>query len=283
MSKSKDAVVELFKSFHDIPIRFYPIHRMIGEKLTTTILMAYLLRQFQYHKKDTIFYTDEQIMEETSLTERELRGAKDDMKALGFIDVNRAGYKGRTHYTVDWVKLAIVASSCSVKRAKQEPSVPSKGRNTIKEDTKEIKDTTLSLVADATDGTKCEGEKFEWENMTTKLHSTIGRVRKINSKSKPKGWWKYFRTLHRLDGYEIPRIWKALKWYCRELPNRYGTDKYFPQAYAAQSFREKFVKIETAMERQKVELEGPIENDTPTAKRTQVGVLGNDQPLPELD
>jgi hypothetical protein len=59
-------------------------------------------------------------------------------------------------------------------------------------------------------------------------------------------WANQFRQLETTDGLAAARISEVLAWYCENLGG-----EYVPQAFAAESFRRKFVAIENAMQRHK--------------------------------
>jgi hypothetical protein len=54
--------------------------------------------------------------------------------------------------------------------------------------------------------------------------------------------------LHTVNGIEIPRIDKALDWYCKSYPI-YQRSEFFPVIECGPSFRKKFGKIEDAMQK----------------------------------
>lgn len=57
---------------------------------------------YWFSKKDRIYKTDSDIMQETQLTENELRTAKQKIKKLSFIKVTREGIPAKTFYTINW-------------------------------------------------------------------------------------------------------------------------------------------------------------------------------------
>lgn len=88
-----------------------------------------------------------------------------------------------------------------------------------------------------------------WKRMARKLSKAIGSVRKVNHNSNLQQWAKSFEMLHKRQKVDKSRIWKALNWYCAELPVRSG-DPYFLVIHSGPSFREKFSRLELAMSRE---------------------------------
>lgn len=68
---------------------------------------------------------------------------------------------------------------------------------------------------------------------------------KINTKMNITGWPEIFRKLRQINKVSPERIKLALKWYAKNIG-----EQYVPVAHSAQSFREKFTRIEDAMNRQ---------------------------------
>jgi len=94
--------MSILKQLNQRPIAYYPIYRQLTGSTTAGILLSQLM--FWFSKKDKIFKTDSEIMEETLLTENELRSAKTKIKKLDFISVTREGIPAKTYYKIDWEK-----------------------------------------------------------------------------------------------------------------------------------------------------------------------------------
>jgi len=92
----------LLKQLHRRPINFYPAYRELTGSLAGGILLSQLM--YWFSKKDKIYKTDNEIMEETFLSEKELRNAKSKIKKLSFIEVTREGIPAKTYYKIDWEK-----------------------------------------------------------------------------------------------------------------------------------------------------------------------------------
>jgi hypothetical protein len=75
------------------------------------------------------------------------------------------------------------------------------------------------------------------------LFEALSEKRKVTSSAKPKNWHAEFRKL-RAELGDDERLRSVLDWYCSHV----GQDK-VPEAFSASSFREKFIRIESAMTR----------------------------------
>jgi hypothetical protein len=254
---SRQLAVELLKSTHELRIEFYPFHRKVAGRLTSAVLLSYLLRQFQFHKKDKIFYTDKEVTLGTTLTTDELRGAKIELKTKPFLKITREGSDGRTHYEMDWQEFANYlqgeldnSDSGKTRNGKNPNPTPSdsgKPTDPLRENTK-TENTTLSARV-PTD--KVIDKRST--RMARQLIATIEKVRHVNHTSKLSSWAKAFQAVHEVDGIPTRRIQKALDWYCTQFPSRHG-DKMFLVILSGGSFREKFDRLEMAMKRE-------VEND----------------------
>ncbi|RXJ86933.1 hypothetical protein [Arcobacter sp. CECT 8985] len=90
----------ILKQLNQKPIAYYPVYREITGSTTGGILLSQLM--YWFSKKDKIFKTDKEIMEETFLTRKELENAKKLIKKLDFITVSREGLPAKTYYEIDW-------------------------------------------------------------------------------------------------------------------------------------------------------------------------------------
>lgn len=66
----------------------------------------------------------------------------------------------------------------------------------------------------------------------------------VNKNCSMTTWARSFRTLHKTDGVSVRRIREALTWYADNIGG-----EYIPQAFSGKSFRDKFIQIESAIER----------------------------------
>lgn len=115
----------VFKQLNRRPIAFHPVYKDLTGSTVAGILLSQLMYwHFQVERR--FYKTDEEIMKETSLTEREIRTAKGILKGMDFIKIELSGIPARTHYEIYAEKLmcAIVnlVQTSSVKTSELESS-----------------------------------------------------------------------------------------------------------------------------------------------------------------
>ena len=93
----------ILKQLNQKPIAYYPLYKKITGTTTGGVLLSQLM--YWLSKKDKIFKTDNDIMDETYLTKKELENAKKLIKKLTFITVSREGLPAKTFYEIDWDKM----------------------------------------------------------------------------------------------------------------------------------------------------------------------------------
>lgn len=101
--RKEQILKDILKKLNEKPIAYYPIYRKITGSTTGGILLSQLM--YWFSKKDKIFKTDAEIMEETYLTKKELETAKKLIKQLDFITVSREGLPAKTYYEINWEKM----------------------------------------------------------------------------------------------------------------------------------------------------------------------------------
>lgn len=92
--------MSILKELNKRPIAYYPLYAKLTGSTTAGILLSQLM--YWFSKKDKIFKTDAEILEETMLTENELRGAKLKLKNVSFIKITREGTPAKTFYKINW-------------------------------------------------------------------------------------------------------------------------------------------------------------------------------------
>jgi len=90
----------ILQQLNQRPIAYYPIYRQLTGSTTAGILLSQMM--YWFSKKDKFFKTDSELMEETMLSERELKTAKIVLKKLNFLTITREGIPAKTYYHIDW-------------------------------------------------------------------------------------------------------------------------------------------------------------------------------------
>jgi len=112
---------EFLRMLNERPIAYYPIYRKITGSTTAGLLLSQLM--YWFSKKDKFFKTDEDIRNETLLTEKELKTAKQKIKKIAFIKVTREGLPAKTYYSIDWDLYAEFMNEFYNKNVKNEQTI----------------------------------------------------------------------------------------------------------------------------------------------------------------
>lgn len=251
---------ELLVQFHETPLILYPLHRRLTGSITQAVLLAYLLRQCKYHESFRFMCALEDIQEATGLTVGEIRLARARLVDLGILRTDRIGVGARLQFRLrrgficrevrtdlqnkPRGRLAEIASqTCrNSKSDLQKPQV--RGR------TKPYKNRQKGDVLDPKIRVRQKGLSVgPWRGLADQLAKAISSVRKINYTSNLASWARSFEMLHKRQGIDVVRIEKVLKWYCDVMPS-HTNDQFFIVAHSGQAFREKFDRIEMAMQRE---------------------------------
>jgi len=164
---------ELLKGLNQRPIAYYPIYRELTGSTTAALLLSQLM--YWFSKKDKFNKTDADIMQETMLTEKELRNAKLKIKNLPFIKITREGIPAKTYYEISWETY----QTCLAQR---EVTVQPKGQNCDSQKGETItKTTTKTTTKNKKNNIKKSFEDFiELLKTTFRLYRISTFTAKIN-------------------------------------------------------------------------------------------------------
>lgn len=101
-------VKKLFKSINCRPVAFYPVYAKIMGSVSGGVFLSQLMYWYSAMDGDEFYKTDEEILKETCLSIRELREGKKRLKTLDFVKITLRGAPPKTHYNIDFDKLASV-------------------------------------------------------------------------------------------------------------------------------------------------------------------------------
>jgi hypothetical protein len=93
----KDLLIQL----NQRPIAIYPIYIRITGSVNAGLLLSQLMYWYGAVNGRIFYKSDSEIMEETCLSESELRTAKNKLKSMSFIDIKAKGVPARTHYFIN--------------------------------------------------------------------------------------------------------------------------------------------------------------------------------------
>ena len=233
-------------------IAFHPLFVRLTNSLPAAIVLSQLFYWNEKFKGEKFCKTDVELLEETQLTTEQLKTTKQVLKNMSFLSITREGKKASTHYKIE-MDLFIQALNALYQH--DSPKDSDSGKPTIEivgnPQSHIIKENNnISLLGTAKAGSPTASKKQElhprWMKMAQLFHSSISHIHKVNATSKLKSWANEFYKLHTINKVPVTQIRKVLKWYCRVLPER---DPYLPLAESGSSFRQKFIRIQAAMER----------------------------------
>jgi hypothetical protein len=120
----------LMQALHQRPIAYYPIYRTITGSTTAGILLSQVLFWHsgfgkKFHK------TDDEVIEVTHLSPKELRGAKALLKGLDFVSITAEGVPARTHYDIDYELLLAAVQKGQTSLAQRAKLCGPKGLNCV--------------------------------------------------------------------------------------------------------------------------------------------------------
>jgi len=120
-----------------------------------------------------------------------------------------------------------------------------------------------SLIKKQTKSKKSDKDKRteKWRDCAEQLNNEVKEITHIDRSRHILKWANCFRLLHEQDGVDEADIKETLSWYLSVLHNG---DKFLPQAYSGNSFREKFERLVQAKKR--------YEGEKKTGERTDVVV-----------
>ena len=246
----------LLKELGQRPIHYFPIYKAMTGSVTGGILLARLI--YWTTKRKDNWKTDATLMEETGLSEEELKSAKRRIKQLPFIKVEVRGFPPRTWYEIDMekcVEMVTLISGISPHHLGED--APSFGAEPTSAYRKSVSPSGSKIVQ-----TSQKPIHPRWIRFASMLAKAVGKVRKLNATSKIAGWALHLRKLSTVEGLSNVRIRETLKWYCSMVERQdliKSNPDYIPIAYSGESFRNKFTQIEAARERLVQEEKKPAE------------------------
>jgi hypothetical protein len=281
----------LIRELNDRRISYLPIYRDATGSITAAVLLSqimYWYNQKMRQTKDTdgtFWHTDEQFLQETRLTPNELRSAKKRLKKLPFLSVTRKGIPPRTFFTIDFDEYReFMEDVCfALTEGEEEGEI-----HELEDETQFVKSTQLNSLNSLNlkdyiihikskyhscargGASKSAGDDNRWNELAISLRNAMAASRKVNCNSKVSVWAKEIRRIHTTDKVPIKRLERVLHWYCHQLES--GLGKYTPIAYSGKAFREKYLRIESAMERS-----APPPKEKITPKQERRGKLLQDE------
>lgn len=96
----------MLQTLHERPIAYYKCYALLCKSVTAGVALSQIMYWWAHHRGEKFWLLDEQLRQETGLTERELRTAKQRLRALLFLTISRGGLPAKTYYEVNTIRLA---------------------------------------------------------------------------------------------------------------------------------------------------------------------------------
>lgn len=113
IAENKIDVQKIIKALNQRPIAYYPIYRKLMGSVAGGVLLSQIMYRYGNLKKDQDEFdaSDDELRNQTGLSEWELKTEKNKLRESGFVEINLRGVPAKTHYMVDIQKLAEKLSS----------------------------------------------------------------------------------------------------------------------------------------------------------------------------
>lgn len=105
MKKRFNPSKALLRQLSKRQIAYHPVYRKITGSTTAGIMLSQIMYWWDKMDGREFYKTDADFIEETAMTQDEIRGAKNRLKNLEFVKITRKGIPAKTFYTVDSDKL----------------------------------------------------------------------------------------------------------------------------------------------------------------------------------
>lgn len=250
-------LIDLLRSGGNLIINKHLIKK-VG--LIPAILLSNYLEKHLYFKKKHpendgwFFLVHKKITEELKIKDYSITQAKKELINSGVVQFKRQGIPAKEWIKIDFNSFAnlLIDENCKSqvppKTASLEGVFSLAHNKTISNKTKE--EELNYIVAENSATVNSKNEKYL--PIAYKLGEIITSKKKIKiNQSKLKSWAVSIRQLIERDGVQIERVNTALDWYSDNI----GGD-YVPVIESGKSLREKFIKLENAIERDKKPIAG---------------------------
>lgn len=208
------------------PIAIYPIYIKITGSVNAGLLLSQLMYWYGSMNGRIFYKTDAEIMEETCLSESELRTAKNKLKSMSFIEIKAKGVPAKTYYSINAEKLiSEIHNISSVKSTKlkkrNQQNCNSEINETITESTTENNTENTSYILSKNSNEFLPDEKIVIEikekkngkvnpfSLVTQIEEEKKSGAKRKEEKKPNPTYEAFtvfcETFERLSGANYPK------------------------------------------------------------------------------
>jgi len=146
------------------PIAVYPIYIKITGSVNAGLLLSQLMYWYGAMNGRIFYKTDAEIMEETCLSESELRTVKNKLKSMSFIEIKAKGVPAKTYYSINAEKL--ISEIHNFSSAKSTKLKTRNQRNSNSEFNETITENTTENTTKNTTDISFENEFSTFEKIT---------------------------------------------------------------------------------------------------------------------
>jgi hypothetical protein len=146
------------------PIAVYPIYIKITGSVNAGLLLSQLMYWYGAVNGRIFYKSDIEIMEETCLSESELRTAKNKLKSMPFIEIKAKGVPAKTHYSINAENL--ISEIHAFSSAKSTKLKTRNQRNSNSEFNETITENTTENTTKITTDISFENEFSTFEKIT---------------------------------------------------------------------------------------------------------------------
>ncbi len=90
----------VLQALNQRPIAYFPLYRQLTGSIQGAVLLSQLM--YWFSKKNKIYKTNKDFMDEIGLTEAEIKSAKKQVRRLPFITITREGIPAKSYYAINW-------------------------------------------------------------------------------------------------------------------------------------------------------------------------------------
>ena len=96
-----DNVKQLLVALHQRPIAYYPVYAKLTGSVTSGVLLSQILYLWSANAGEKFPKKDQQLREQTALSDEDMRRAKKALSTCGFLSISVGGLPATTYYDVD--------------------------------------------------------------------------------------------------------------------------------------------------------------------------------------
>jgi len=194
-----EELLNLFSKFNERPIAFMPIYAKISGSISSGLLLSQLCYWAKVMRYKEFYKIDRELMEETTLTERQIRTSKNNLKKLGLISTKLKGIPAKLYYTVNIDKIIEILSE----NEKEDNNI-NKIQETKEEVKEELRELTENVIQNEEDLANIKEE--DMTDMTIKFRQKIGTVSVKRSEQCPSKGRNYIHDTTTYNTHEIKPI-----------------------------------------------------------------------------